>query len=295
MDLYYKQEVTVGILVIVAISVFVGGLMWLSGRSLSRGVAEVEIRFTNGNGLAEGDPVQVSGHRIGRVTSVELEEVGRIAARISVPDRWRPRADAAARITSLDFLGAKAVDYTPGTSSEMLGDGVAIVGTLEPGILDGAAGLTDQVSSILTGLQGVVGPRMSAQLMRTFQAAEGALRTIESVGDGPVVAQAQAALTEFVSIAQRLDTLLAKPALGKSVDDIEEVMADLKGMTEQLAALSTSFNSVIGKIDRGEGTLGLAVNDTTLHHDVHELLTSMTELLDDMRERPTRYFRLTVF
>ena len=34
MDLYYKQELKVGVLVIVAVTVFVLGLLWLSGQAI---------------------------------------------------------------------------------------------------------------------------------------------------------------------------------------------------------------------------------------------------------------------
>ena len=34
MDLHYKQEVTVGLLVVVALAVMVGGLTFLSGKSI---------------------------------------------------------------------------------------------------------------------------------------------------------------------------------------------------------------------------------------------------------------------
>ena len=45
MDLYYKQEITVGLLVIAAIAVFFGGLMWLTGRSFTSGRIDVNAEF----------------------------------------------------------------------------------------------------------------------------------------------------------------------------------------------------------------------------------------------------------
>jgi phospholipid/cholesterol/gamma-HCH transport system substrate-binding protein len=281
MDLYYKQEVKVGLLVIVAASIFIGGLMWLSGRSFGGGGrAEADVVVTDASGLATGDPVQL---------------LGRVVVSFEVPNRWQPHADAAARITSLDFLGAKAIAYSPGTAQQMLEEGQIIIGTVEAGILDGAAGITDQVASTLTGLQGFLSPEMSQQFLATFQAAERALTTIETVGDGPTIAKAREALDGFAVVALRLDTLLASPGLDSSITGMEEVISGVRDMTGELTNLTETLGSIMTKIDSAQGTIGMAINDSTLHNDMHDLLVSMRELLDDMRERPTRYFRLTVF
>ena len=65
MDLYYKQEVSVGLLVIAAIAIFIVGTMWLAGTPLgSGGRTEVQIQFEDVSGLAVGDPVLVSGYNV---------------------------------------------------------------------------------------------------------------------------------------------------------------------------------------------------------------------------------------
>ena len=44
-----------------------------------------------------------------------------------------------------------------------------------------------------------------------------------------------------------------------------------------------------------EGTLGRMVNDTTLYNELVRLSRSTRLLLDDIRERPGRYFHISVF
>jgi phospholipid/cholesterol/gamma-HCH transport system substrate-binding protein len=51
----------------------------------------------------------------------------------------------------------------------------------------------------------------------------------------------------------------------------------------------------MAKIESDSGTLGRMVNDTTMYAEVLRLTTSLRLLLDDMRERPQRYFNLSVF
>ena len=82
---------------------------------------------------------------------------------------------------------------------------------------------------------------------------------------------------------------MANPAIEKSVSQLDEITQGMLEMTEGLALLTTSLGSVMQKIDEGEGSLGLAINDPTLHDDMSAVLQALKELLDDIRENPGRY------
>ena len=50
MDLHYKQEVTVGTLVLVGVLLFIGGSMWLGGKTFSR-APKVHVQFEDAGRL----------------------------------------------------------------------------------------------------------------------------------------------------------------------------------------------------------------------------------------------------
>jgi phospholipid/cholesterol/gamma-HCH transport system substrate-binding protein len=103
MDLYYKQEITVGVLVLAALAIMFGGLLWLTGESLTgRGMMMVPVRFETVSGLTAGDPVQISGVTVGRVARVRLEQVGRVVTDLQIREEVSPRVDARAEIRSLE-------------------------------------------------------------------------------------------------------------------------------------------------------------------------------------------------
>jgi phospholipid/cholesterol/gamma-HCH transport system substrate-binding protein len=66
-------------------------------------------------------------------------------------------------------------------------------------------------------------------------------------------------------------------------------------MTKSLSAATQSLSQIMKKMESNQGSLGRLVNDTTAVHDLHELATSMSKLMNDMRERPGRYFNVKVF
>jgi phospholipid/cholesterol/gamma-HCH transport system substrate-binding protein len=296
MDLAYKQELKVGLLVIVALAVFTLGLMWLSGRTLGpSGNVVVPVRFTNVSGIRPGDPVQTSGVRVGRVANVVLQGVGDVMVYLEVNRAQRPHVDAQAMVASADFFGAKFVDYVPGSSPELLRAGQVITGTRAVEVMESAANLTTRASDALAGVQTLLSQQTAEDIHRTLVAVERTLNVISRIGEGPTINQTQQTLASVQRLAIRLDSTFARPDLGKSLDQMDEVAQGLREMTDGLASVTNALGSILEKIDRGEGLIGKAVSDSTLHGDLHEVLLSLRKLLDDVRERPGRYVNVKVF
>jgi phospholipid/cholesterol/gamma-HCH transport system substrate-binding protein len=296
MDLYFKQEITVGGLVIAALAVLIGGLMWLTGQSFrTGGRVSVPVQFTTVQGLTEGDPVMISGVSVGRVARVRLQEVGRVLVELEVSRTVRPRVDAAAAVRSLDFLGAKYVLYQPGQAEAFLEPDDAIVGTEERDFAAGAAELADQASAVLQGSRELLSPETARQIRATMVAAERALDVVTDVGSGPMVDELGAAIGTFNSAASRLDSILANPAIQKSVSEMDEIAVGVREMTEGFSAVAANLAMLLEQMRSPEGTVGKFLTDSTLYVDMHETMVSLRKLLDDVRERPGRYVQVSVF
>lgn len=70
----------------------------------------------------------------------------------------------------------------------------------------------------------------------------------------------------------------------------------------QLRVGSTSLASILAKLDHGHGTLGRALNDASLYEALltaathaDEAATGASELVGDVRARPERYVRVSLF
>ncbi|MBI2616183.1 MAG: MCE family protein, partial [Gemmatimonadetes bacterium] len=250
MDLAYKQELRVGLLVIVAVAVFALGLLWLSGRTIGpASTVIVPVRFTNVSGLRPGDPVQTSGVKVGRVANVVLQSVGDVMVYLEVSRAQRPHVDAQALVASADFFGAKYVDYVPGNSPEMLRPAQVITGTREVAVTEAAANLTTRASDALAGVQTLLSQRTAEDIHRTLVAVERALNVISDIGEGPTINQTQQTLVSVQRLAVRLDSTFAKPDLGKSLDQMDEVAQSLKEMADGLSSATNALGSILAKID----------------------------------------------
>lgn len=69
-----RDEVVVGVTVVLALVVIVGGALWLSQAELAAGGQTHTARFRTVGGLGVGDPVVLRGVRVGRVAAIRLAE-----------------------------------------------------------------------------------------------------------------------------------------------------------------------------------------------------------------------------
>jgi phospholipid/cholesterol/gamma-HCH transport system substrate-binding protein len=295
MDLYYKQEVSVGLLVIVAVIGFFAGLMWLSGRSFRASQIEVPVQFADVGNLNAGDPVQISGVSVGRVADRDLLEEGRVLIMLEVNSRFPPMIDAKVSIKSLDFLGAKVVSYSPGTSSTPLGDGEVIIGSSGSDMAEAVDDLTGEAAEVLIGMQRILSEQMAEDVHNTLQATEHALQVLAQAGEGPLIDQAEASFKALEQVAQRLDTTLANPGINESLSQLDELTENVTEMTQGLAGATTALSAMLQQMSDTSGSVGKLLKQPTIHDDLHALLVSLTKLLDDVRERPGRYTNVSVF
>jgi phospholipid/cholesterol/gamma-HCH transport system substrate-binding protein len=296
MDLHYKQEVTVGLLVVVALVTLVGGLTFLSGKSLwGAGAVTFGVQFDNVAGLVEGDPVHISGVRVGRVSGIDLQGVGNVLVWIEVARSVRPKADARALVKPLDAFGAMYVDYYPGRGESDLAEGQMLQGRRDMPLTETAAAMAGQAGDVLSGAGALLSQRTADDVHETLVAAQRAMNVVAQLGSGPLVNQATRALTRLASAAERLDSTLASEDLARSVRQLDEITESLNDMVVGLSGATQALARIMEKIDSDSGTFGRLVNDTTMYNEVVRLTTSMRLLLDDMRERPHRYFKLSVF
>ena len=298
MDLTYKQEVGVGALVLAGLVLFVVGLFWFSGRSISHKGVYANVDFANVSGLKQGDPVLISGVKVGRVSKVSLERVGRVVVtlELSGDPRVRPRSSATASVASLDFFGTKSIVYSPGAETDPpLPPTQNIRGEKTQEIMDIAAGVATRANELLGNATGLVSDQLATDIHNTLIATQRGMVALTDATKGPLVNQSTQTLASLNRVMSRLDTLLGNANVRQTGLRVDTLTANLQRLTGQLAQSTETLNQLLTKINRGEGTLGKLASDTVLYGDLHKTLESLTNLLNDLRERPGRYLTVKVF
>jgi phospholipid/cholesterol/gamma-HCH transport system substrate-binding protein len=120
------------------------------------------------------------------------------------------------------------------------------------------------------------------------------------------VAASSAALRRTM---QRVDTATSTGALEEILAESRVASRNLRLATERFETLSQALaaseanlrgaigkaDTVLGRIERGEGSIGLLVNDPRLYRNADSLLVELRTLVVDVRRDPKRYFSVRVF
>jgi phospholipid/cholesterol/gamma-HCH transport system substrate-binding protein len=292
MDRDRRLSLTVGGFALVALAALAVTILSLSSQQgVFRPRYQLVAYFDNVQGLVSGAAVRLAGTAVGKVASVDLgrrptgEPAVRILLQIDEAVRERIRRDSSARITTVGLLGDQIVEISIGTeASPVLSEGDELV-TLDPFDLNvmvakGGRAL-DSIHELVSGLNETLGD---------FRAGMGGRRLADSISAlGDVVAEIQ----EGEGV---LHSLIYDPYEGSAISNLDASLASLENIltevekgdgilhslvydapTEQDVVLQVlqagaRLNSILGKMDRGEGTLGLLLNDPTLYEELKLLV-----------------------
>lgn len=290
MEIRYGREVIVGTMVIIALLVFVFGTMWLSGQSFSdEGL--LRVQFADVSGLKRASPVRVSGVTVGKVEQIEFRDVGNVLVSMSVGDKVVPRTDAKATIVGISLVGDFAVDVVPGTEAPLPQDSV-VMGTREVGLSEQAAGMTGRIDTILTGVQAMVGPEMTEALEKTMTALQQTLAATQQTmalyanpNTGPS-AELTRTLSEFRTLSTQLEGVVGNPGLKAALDRSDSLTQSLQAMSTKLAATGDELQQMLDAINRGEGSLGKFMTDSTLYFGMVRATAQLDSLMAAIRANP---------
>lgn len=277
----------VGLLVIAGILAFVAIYSFLQDRQGGGQANEYWALFTDASGLSVRAEVRVAGVQVGEVSSIELQG-GRARVHFTVrPDvDVYPNAVVAKRSSSI--LGDALIELDPGFShmTEPLPSGSQIVNVHEgvsvERLFEVLADVTQDVRRITSSLDRMLTDEEGSiqQIVRNVEDLTGRLDRLVQASEGDVRRVVDNALV----VTENLRQLTS----GKN-DDVEEILANARDLTREARDALASFRgamaegeggmaaslsridrslehleSIVQKIDRGEGTLGRLVSDERL-------------------------------
>jgi phospholipid/cholesterol/gamma-HCH transport system substrate-binding protein len=294
MELRYKREVAVGLMLVMGAAAFTFLMMWLRGKSFAKAVI-VPVTFEDVAGLKEGDPVRTSGVRVGNVDQIVLESPGHVRVYLELRKGQPPREDATAKILSSDLFGARYVEYSPGVAARALARDSALSGHRMQDMSEMAEVLARKSNALLdtaTATAVVVSRELRATLQNT-QTLLGTLNRGASASSDQLVG----ALEDLRQSLQRVNLLLAQngPAASEAVHNLRNATMHADSLTRTLAHATAQFDSILVKVNSGSGPAAAVLNDSTVVRELRSTNEALRALLTDFRENPGRYIRLRLF
>ncbi len=300
----YANELKVGVTIVVATITFVLGVRYFEDLPLFRGTYELVSEFDNAVGLIAGNVVRIKGVSVGSVDAVYIDpETGRVRIEFHVDDKIPVPEGSYTQISGFDALGVVRMDVHLGESTApRIPDGGLVESREASNILgslsEKAPALVDRVDSVLARLGFVLGETGSllsepdSDLRKTLSSVQSSVETLDSFLRAERD-RLSGILGNVASITDDLNRLTSENAdsIGSVITNLNAILTRLDRNLASLEAMSDNLTEVLRKVNDGEGTLGLLVNDPAMYRKIDTMLTNLNKLLLDFQSHPEKYLK----
>ena len=290
-----RNEVLVGILLTVATIIGVVGTIWLVRGGLEGGYP-LYARFKWGENLRNGQPVLLAGVNVGYVENVELRDDGTLFVSMKVQHEYRVPEGTTATVQAVGIFGDAAIALRPaGPNTTKLAEGDTVpVGVAAPGIPE----LLARVDSVGRNIHDIT---------RTFEVQlvdEGGIldlrRAMENTNRlvlqlNSIAAEQSRQLGSATAALRRTAQAVDSAAVDSTVRNLQRTSENVAAMSAELQRTSLQLNSVLAKVDSGNGTAAKLLNDPWLYNDLRTLTQRLDSLTADFKKNPRRYINLEIF
>lgn len=315
--LKFSREIKVGFVFVVAISVMIWGLMYLKGLEIFKSKRTFYAVYDYVNGLVVANPVSIKGLKVGQVKALYFSKrpPGKIIVEIIIENDYPIPKNSVAKIVSTGLIGSKEIDIVIGNSKEVLENGDTLQAITEATLGEEvnrqilplkkkAENLISSIDTVATIIQELLNKNTRDNLIMAIEHVKEALENLAHTTyniDTLVETQryhlaAIISNVESISFNLRQNNDKIKKIL-TNFSDISDslVKANIPAILNNVDRTISDLNVVIGKINKGEGSVGLLLNDKKLYDEVTKAAKDLNLLLEDIRANPSKYVKVSVF
>jgi phospholipid/cholesterol/gamma-HCH transport system substrate-binding protein len=259
--------------------------------------------------LSPSDPIKINGLQVGLVADLEEkdENLSGVIVALNLTKKINIPENSYAMILS-NPLGTSTLNIVLGTSTKYVEDGDTLTTRASGGVMEDLKGTltptVDKVNGTLKSLDSLVeqvgvvlDPKTKANLqavIANLATASSSLTTLVNTQNGALAASLNN-MSSFTGNLKRNNDSINH--IIKNVDVMTQKFAslDLEATLTKLQAAVDNLNVTLNKVNKGDGTLGLLMNDPKLYNNLNATTNSLNILLQDVRLHPKRYVNVSVF
>ena len=303
-----KNFIKIGILAVSAIVILVWGLSFLKGESLFKAENHYIAIYNKLDGLAESNPVMLSGYRIGSVENigfVEEDNELKIIVKMKISNDFQLPIGTTTKIVNIDIMGTKGVEIIrPKTVNGYYSNGDTLRSSMDGGIIDqildfvlpmkeDLAGFLTTSDSVMHGLNQLLNEKNLNNLSHSLE------------GLSEVAKHLSKNANSIDSIMRNLDK--AARMLGRNTGTLERIINNFESVSDSLAVLELSktlneaqealknANRLLSTINNSNGTAQKIITSDSLYNNLEEATVRINRILDEFEKHPKKYINLSIF
>ena len=312
-----SKEFKIGFIVIISLALLYWGFNFLKGEDVFSNERVFMALYKDVGGLDKANPVTVNGLTVGHVRNMNFSKDGKanVVVELIINNSIEIPKNSIARIASSDLLGSKTVEIILGTSSEYAESGDTLIADIEVSIKEEvsrqlkplknkAEGLLVSIDTVITMLNNLFSKTNTDNISRSVAHIAGSFENLEkTTGTLDDLMTEEKNRVERILINVESITLNLK----NNEERLNNIFANLSTLSDTLAKAQVAetikkvystmneLSAITKKINSGEGSLGMLVNNDSLYIEVEKSSRELNLLLEDIRLNPKRYVKFSVF
>ncbi|MBS7198383.1 MAG: MCE family protein [Bacteroidales bacterium] len=311
-----RREAKLALTALAAVFILIWGINFLKGSSLFESKSTFYGVYDSVEGLKVSSGVIYRGYQVGQVISIQFtgERFDRVLVKFSVDKGLELPSNTLAMIQSADLMGSKVVALVPGDSHVTAVSGDTLRSQVERGLMEQvsqqmlplkqkAERLLGSLDSVMLIVQGLFNEETKKNLSNSFGSIDRTLRNLEGAsGNLDTLIQGESA--RISSILQDVNSITGN--LRNNNEEISTILGNVSAISDSLRQASlhqtlmsldyilATTDSIMNKINRGEGTIGALLNDNDLYYNLNQVSENLNRLLVEFRYNPKRFINLSL-
>lgn len=294
-----KKLAIIGLSAVIAFAILFFGINYLKGINLFHTSNYYFAVYDDVTGLAVSAPVNANGFKVGQVREMNYlyNDPGHVQVELAL-DADLKITDGTIALLTTDLLGTASItleipktqNYLPKGSTLQSQKASGLVDGLSEDLMPGVKSLMPKIDSLLVAVTELVSdPALTATIKRLDEISANLQVMSANVANATkplpgVMNNASTVAANLRTMSANLDSLSAELntlPLNQTMTSVQAAVDNLKQITDRLQS--------------NDSSLGMLINDPGLYNSLNETVASLDSLITDVKARPKRYLKFSVF
>ncbi|MCK5537387.1 MAG: MCE family protein [Bacteroidales bacterium] len=306
-----KKIIKIGVLAIFSFVVLYWGVNFLKGTNVLSKVHNFSAIYNKVDGLTASSVVTINGFKVGQVSQIYFlsDNTSRLMVKFIIGNQYKIPDNAIAYIYSSDIMGTKGIKLVYDADTVYYQDGDTLKSAIEGDLKDQVSvqmlplkykieSLLGSTDSVLAVVQNIFNEQTRENLSKSFESIKNTIKNLENT-TFRLDSFAQNESSTLEDVMGNVESITANLKLNndhitaslKNLESFTDSLAnsDLKAAIDNANIAVAQLNSVLLKINEGEGTLSQLLNNDTLYTYITNVTLNLNKLIRDVKENPKRY------
>jgi phospholipid/cholesterol/gamma-HCH transport system substrate-binding protein len=276
MDNYSSTfKARLGLFIAVGLAIFVIAIFFIGKQqNLFNPVFKVTAHFKNVSGLQVGNNVRFSGINVGIVDNIRIINDSTVQVDMLIRKNVQVfiKSDSEATIGSSGIIGDRVLTLAQGSNSAAMVQEGQHLKSIEPTETDAIiASLNNTAANVE-----IIAHELAA-VMLNINSGKGMLGQL--IVDSTIAGNVSQTIANFMKSSEGVDQTIEA-----TKENVFEFMEKLQLTVARTEIASNALGEIMVKINSGEGTLGMLIQDTTMAVNLSQTLTNLKQSSQGLEE-----------